>query len=205
MAHRTDETPAGTSEFSYTHFGTLPTRAQALPAQDLGTRDSERNSMRLRHLIGLMLLLCWGSMAVAQTRVAECRGAHGERMFGDPARCAASVLREWTLPAAPASPPPARGQAEAVRRQRGSGRSTAHTDVRESYQCTTPSRSWYQHTPCRGGSGSGKQRESVRQTRVSRAHACREIARPAALLRRGSQQDQRAGPYEKATGRDPCR
>lgn len=164
--------------------------------------------MRLRRLIGLVLLLCWGSTSAAQTRVAECRGAHGERVFSDRGHCADQAVREWTLVAPPPSAPPSRAtQAErdTPRRPRGGGIQRSRTDARESYRCSTPSRTWYQHSPCRAANGRGKQRETVKQTRVSRAQACREIDRPAALLRRGSQQDQRAGPYEKATGRDPCR
>lgn len=164
--------------------------------------------MNSRRLIGLLLLVC-GAANAAELRVAECRGAHGERVFSDRAHCASERIREWILAAPPASPspaPPAASEPDSPRHQRrGSGLSTARADQRESYRCSTPSRTWYQHTPCRAGAGRGKQRETVKQTRVSRAQACREIDRPAALLRRGSQQDQRAGPYEKATGRDPCR
>lgn len=164
--------------------------------------------MNSRKLIGLLLLVC-GAANAAELRVAECRGAHGERVFSDRAHCASERIREWILAAPPASPspaPPASSEPDSPRHQRrGSGLSTARADQRESYRCSTPSRTWYQHTPCRAGAGRGKQRETVKQTRVSRVQACREIDRPAALLRRGSQQDQRAGPYEKATGRDPCR
>ena len=76
------------------------------------------------------------------------------------------------------------------------------TDSRRSYLCTAGAQSWYQHSPCRG---IGEKGVAVRQSQVPREQACREIARPAALLRGGSQRDERAGPYARAMGRDPCR
>lgn len=146
------------------------------------------------------------SASAASLSISECRGAHGERVFSDRADCVQSAVRQVELPPPPAYvPPPAPDRQPGEREHRRGGRVRAAGDARESFLCTSPTRSWYQHTPCRGESGRGGKRESVRQQRVARTHACREIARPAAALRRGNERDERAGPYDKAMGRDPCR
>lgn len=151
------------------------------------------------------LLLWWSACEAHALSVRECIGAHGERVFSDRGDC--TEVRRWQL----AEPPPFLAPAAAVEppwrpaRARG-GHSQAARDHRESFLCSTPSRNWYQHTPCRiDSTGARGKRESVRQRRISRVQACREIERPAAALRRGSERDQRAGPYDKAMGRDPCR
>lgn len=95
-------------------------------------------------------------------------------------------------------------------------RATSRANV--SYRCTLASETWYQHRPCapRGGVP-GKVRNSqgelewdmigavpVKQEEISRAEACREIHRPAAILRRGRQLDERTEGYDKAQGKDKC-
>ncbi len=158
--------------------------------------------------IGLCLLLticCAGSMA-AEIRVSECRGVHGERVFSDSAECAGASVRQWILPLQPATAAPAVAGDDDQKPQRLSqsrvNRSARATRPPDSYQCSTGDQTWYQHGPCRSAGGRAG---SVRQARVSREHACREIERPASALRNGSERDERAGPYARASGRDPCR
>ena len=155
-------------------------------------------------LLCLLLPLCCVDESRAQVKFNECLGAHGERMFSDRADCGAADVREWSLPLPPAAEnSPAVDSYPKQRRRQARGGNRVHTARSpDSYQCTAGDQVWYQHSPCRG---SGAKGESVRQTRVSRRQACREVDRPAAVLRLGSQRDERAGPYARATGRDPCR
>ncbi len=162
--------------------------------------------MHLR--IGLLhlLLCCWTTGVAAELRVTECRGEHGERVFGDSANCAGAIVREWTLsrpPAAPASAAATANNTPATggRQRRSKGRASANPP-QLSFLCSAGALTWYQHSPCRSSAAKG---ESVRQTRVTRQQACREVTRPASALRPGSERDERAGPYARATGRDPCR
>jgi len=155
------------------------------------------------HLVLLFVACCVGN-ADARVRFSECRGAHGERVFSDSIECAEKSVREWSL-SVPAIAPPAdseKSDQKSTRRQGRSGKRSNADDPRDSYLCIAGNRTWYQHSPCRASAG--QKGESVRQTRVSRQQACREIARPAAVLRKGNHQDERAGPYARATGRDPC-
>lgn len=157
--------------------------------------------MRILALLSALLLA--SELPAGTLRVSECRGAHGERVFSD-RDCPGPALRtlELRVPAMPAVAP-----AEASRPPRTRARQARPARApraAESFLCSTPTRSWYQHRPCREDSGPRGRRESLRQQRVGRAEACREIARPAAALRRGSERDERAGPYAKAMGRDPC-
>lgn len=160
--------------------------------------------MRLHLCLWLLLAFCCGSAAADGIRVNECRGAHGERVFTDAVGCADASVREWVLPPPPAAPAlaPTPASAEEPRsRRRGGGRPARAAKQPDSYLCSSGNQSWYQHGPCRR---SGEKGESVRQAKVSREQACREIARPASALRKGSERDERAGPYARATGRDPC-
>jgi len=142
----------------------------------------------------------------ADLLVHECAGAHGERVFSDRGSCAAVALRSLSLPNSPALAPPriAKPEKQTARRTTGGRRQTRSSEP-ESYLCSSAKLSWYQHSPCSAAGGADKKNQSVRQTRVSRRQACKEIDRPASVLRRGRDRDQRAGPYAKATGRDPCR
>jgi hypothetical protein len=174
----------------------------------------------MNSMLGTFLMSCcllYSSAHAAALTVHECRGQHGERIFTDRAVCAHSAVRTLVLSVAPAPPAsatvtPPRGErmTSTSQRRRAPATSPARPD---SYRCDSGGRSWYQHSPCsagadrtgKAGKSSRKGTEKVRQTRVSRAQACREIDRPAALLRAGSERDERAGPYAKATGRNPCR
>jgi hypothetical protein len=159
--------------------------------------------MRLPAVLLLLLLSCRVGVAATEIRVSECLGAHGERVFSDSAGCATEKVREWTLPLPPVAAAGTPDSVEPARPKRTSGGSRSRPSKPEaSYLCSAGNRSWYQHSPCRSG---GTEGERVRQERVSRQHACEEIARPASLLRRGSEGDERAGPYARASGRDPCR
>jgi hypothetical protein len=162
--------------------------------------------MRLRICLFLLLIVCRASASAGEIRVSECRGAHGERVFSDSAECGETSVRLWILPLQPATTPhivdddpqhPRRSK-----RSNRSNRSTRDAKALDSYLCSSGNQSWYQHGPCRGNGGKAG---PIRQSRVSRQQACREIARPAAALRKGSELDERAGPYARATGRDPCR
>lgn len=157
----------------------------------------------LRFHLCLWLAAAGASHAATRLQVSECIGSHGERVFSD-ADCGADHVREWSLALPPSTPriPEPVAERPPNRRQSRSRRPAQAADRGDSFQCTAGGQSWYQHSPCRG---KGEQGEPVRQSRVTRQHACREIARPAALLRDGSQRDERAGPYARATGRDPCR
>jgi hypothetical protein len=159
--------------------------------------------MYLRVGICLLLAVCATSTAAA-IEIRECRGAQGERVFSDRAGCIGEAVRQWSLPQPPANTTTVRARESAPvtrRPARGGHRSSAPRPA-ESYLCSSGNQTWYQHSPCRG---SGAKGESVRQTRISREQACREVARAASVLRRGSERDERAGPYARATGRDPCR
>lgn len=160
--------------------------------------------MVLRFHLWLLLAICSTGDASTRIQFSECRGAHGERVFSDRVDCGPERVRNWSMtlpPPVAAAAPEASDKPRKPRSGRGGRRSTV-ADPRDSYLCVAGNKRWYQHHPCRG---SGSKGESVKQTRVSRQLACHEIARPAALLRRGYQKDERVGPYEKATGRDPCR
>jgi hypothetical protein len=158
----------------------------------------------LRICLFLLLIVCRASASAGEIRVSECRGAHGERVFSDSSECGETSLRLWILPPQPAATPHAsdHDDPQRPRRRNRSNRSTRGANAPDSYLCSSANQSWYQHRPCRGNGGKAG---PVRQARVSRLQACREIARPAAALRKGSELDERAGPYARATGRDPCR
>jgi hypothetical protein len=160
--------------------------------------------MSIRLCLSLLLTVCAATATAAEIKFSECRGAHGERVFSDSPDCASASVREWSLPLPAIAPTPAakRKDQPATRRQGSSNRRARTKSAPESYLCSAGGRSWYQHSACRS---SGEKGESVRQTRVPRQQACREIARPAAALRGGNERDERAGPYARATGRDPCR
>lgn len=171
-----------------------------------------------RQLWALVMLIAIGpSAGAASIQVLECRGVNGERVFVDRARCpdAAAEIALRHLPLPPPAPISASQPTESTppRRARRSSSGASYGSASQvSFRCSTRERSWYQHTPCRSDSRyaagnknrGGKNEAGVRQERVSRELACSEIARPAAVLRRGSERDERAGPYAKATGRDPC-
>ncbi len=150
--------------------------------------------MRSITFVLLLLLLC-GPISAS---VYECRAEHGVRQFSD--RPCADPIKAWSFPAEPPPTPPSkpeRKRAEkAARQQRGR---PDRSERMASFRCTAGARVWYQHERCSGAKG-----ESVHSERVARKEACREISRPAASLRRGSERDGRATPYEKASGRDPC-
>ncbi|MFO1494980.1 MAG: hypothetical protein U1F26_09995 [Lysobacterales bacterium] len=161
--------------------------------------------------IGLLLAM---QADAAQVMVSECRGPAGERMFVAAARCpdgAPELQRRAVVTADVAPPPPAPVERAAPNRHRGGGGSHQRAEA-VSFRCSIGAEVWYQHVPCRndarhaGGNKNrgGKNAPGIRQTRVPRSTACREIARPAAVLRQGSRRDERAGPYARATGRDPC-
>lgn len=158
--------------------------------------------MVLRICLSLFLAAAGASDAASRISVSECIGVHGERVFSD-TDCGAHGVRQWSLELPTSAPTSAQSAPDQpTRRRQGRARRATGAGTPDSYQCTSGGQSWYQHAPCRG---KGEQGEPVRQSRVSRQHACREIARPAALLRDGSQRDERTGPYARAMGRDPCR
>jgi hypothetical protein len=159
----------------------------------------EEFRMFLRICLCLLLTICAAGAMAGEIRVSE-------RVFSDSAECGHARVREWVLPLQPAAMvAPTAPNDEAGPRRRGSGsgnRSARAAKSPDSYLCTGANQSWYQHAPCRGA---GDKSGSVKQERIPRRQACREIARPAAALRKGSERDERAGPYARATGRDPCR
>lgn len=159
-------------------------------------------------------LLCGASLLSAATvTIHECPGQGGERVFSDRPSCAADALRTLVLEVPVAqTPPPEPTRSAPTARSRSSAtnrpRSTRTSAAAQSYLCESGEQRWYQHNPCSAtlaGTGKSRTKQRVRQSRVPREQACREITRPAALLRRGSERDERAGPYARATGRDPCR
>ncbi len=160
----------------------------------------------MRLILVLASLLFAEHVAAADLLVHECRGANGERVFSDRGSCAVAALRTLTLPNPPAAAPVANAKPEKTTRSRGTrGPRRARTTEPESYLCTSAKLSWYQHSPCGAAAGSDKKHQQVRQTRVSRRQACTEIDRPRSVLRNGSRRDERASPYDKVMGRDPCR
>ena len=158
----------------------------------------------------LLLLSLIGMTAEAQTlTVLQCRGLHGEPVYTTRPQCPGAVepliVHSLEVPPAVIQPVPlAASPAPSSRGRRSGGRGAAAPEP-ASWRCQSGSAVWYQHQPCAGSAGKGSRKEQVRGERVARSHACREISRPAAALRRGSERDQRAGPYERAVGRDPCR
>ena len=161
----------------------------------------------------LAFLLCCAQLQASALTVHECRGASGEREFSDRKTCANTALRTLQL----ATPPPAplaqqtNTSDSAIQPRRYRSTTGRRVDPRVSYFCEQGNRSWYQHTPCSNravaaNSNDDKQKmPKVRQSRIARTQACREIARPSALLRRGHERDENAGPYARAMKRDPCR
>lgn len=159
-----------------------------------------------------LLMLCVLLASAAHARgagftVHECAGAHGERVFSDRAACAA--VRTFSL-AAPVAPVPAVERPTRMDRLRPApapraGKRVRATAERDSWLCTSGSAAWYQHSRCGAAASAGQMAAKLGQKRVARSEACRQIARAAAALRRGHERDERAGPYEKAVGRDPCR
>ena len=160
-------------------------------------------------LVALAWLLAAGPCHAADLLVHECPGAHGERVFSDRGSCAAVALRSLSLPNPPAAALVPKAKPEKAARSRGpraaSGRSRARVTEPESFFCSSAKLSWYHHSTCSAAGGADKKNPPVRQTRVSRRQACSEIDRPRSVLRNGSRRDQRAGPYDKVMGRDPCR
>lgn len=162
--------------------------------------------------LGMLMLAAQAD--AASVLVSECRGPAGERMFVAAARCpegAPELSQRAVVTPDVQAPPPAPASRQTPRRGRSSsGRGGGAEEV--SFRCSAGTEVWYQHAPCRndarhaGGNKNrgGKNAPNVRQTRVPRSTACREIARPASVLRQGSRRDERAGPYARATGRDPC-
>ena len=150
-----------------------------------------------------MRLIVFAALLIAAhvcgAQVYECRV--GEvRQFSD--RPCGEVVKAWSFNEAPAAQPQAADRAPAERKRESKNRSGPRRAPRarvESYRCSAGARVWYQHDRCSGARG-----EAVRSVRIARSEACREINRPAASLRRGSERDGRASPYEKAMGRDPC-
>ena len=169
--------------------------------------------MRGLWICSLWMLSGASLVSAASVTVHECPGQDGERVFSDRPSCAASALRTLVLEAADASPlpPAANGSAPTARARApvtARTRSTRATAGPQSYLCEAGDQRWYQHNPCSAtlaSTGKSRTKQRVHQSRVPRAQACREISRPAALVRRGSERDERAGPYARATGRDPCR
>ncbi len=160
--------------------------------------------------IPLLFLTLIGLCADAQTlTVLQCRGLHGEPVYTTRPQCPGAVepliVHSLEIPPAVIQPVPvAKPAAPPASSRRSTGRGGA-TSEPASWRCQSGTAVWYQHQPCAGSTGKSSRKEQVRGERVSRSHACREISRPAAALRRGSEHDQRAGPYERAVGRDPCR
>lgn len=169
--------------------------------------------MRGLWICGWWLLSGASLVSAATVTVHECPGQDGERVFSDRPSCAADALRTLVLAVPIAQPPPPEpAQSAPTARSRSSATprsgSTGTTAAAQSYLCESGDQRWYQHHPCSAavaGTGKSRTKQRVQQSRVPRAQACREISRPAALLRRGSEHDERAGPYARATGRDPCR
>lgn len=185
-------------------------------------RERERVDPRTLLLLGLWL--CAAAIGADAHGILECRGPEGERIFVDRAQCPASSTlveaRKLVAPMPTASTPtvdaPERGSARRAAAShkgssRGSAQRTARSSPAESFRCEQGSRVWYQHQPCAGGDSTPKEKgaksakASLRQTRISRSEACREIHRAAAVLRPGSHRDQRVEPYQRATRGDPCR
>lgn len=172
-----------------------------------------RPEMRGLWICGWWLLSGASVVSAATVTIHECPGQDGERVFSDRPFCAADALRTLVLDVPISQPPPpeptrsaptARSRSSVTTRPRSS-RTSAEA---QSYLCESGDQRWYQHNPCGAtlaSTGKSRTKQQVRQSRVPRAQACREISRPAALLRRGSERDERAGPYARATGRDPCR
>jgi hypothetical protein len=162
-------------------------------------------------LLMLYALVAPGAPAHANTlTVHECAGAHGERVFSDRATCAAVRTFALAAPVAPVAPPPAVVRPTHAERSRSprtprAGKRVRATAERDSYLCTSGHHAWYQHSRCAAAAGGDKKAGKVGQKRVARPEACRQIARAASVLRRGHERDERAGPYDKAVGRDPCR
>lgn len=74
-----------------------------------------------------------------------------------------------------------------------------------SYRCTLGSMTWYQHHPCKPPPELESQTQGgVEQEEISRDEACREIHRPGAILRRGSDMDERTDSYDRSKGKDKC-
>lgn len=159
----------------------------------------------------LFLVLCPAALPVTagELSVLKCLGQHGEPVYTSRAQCpgAAETLDVRVMAAPePASPSPALpAAATASPRARTKGSPRPRPSEASSWRCQSGKAVWYQHQPCASSEGKSSRKQPVRGERVARSHACREISRPAALLRRGSDRDQRAGPYERAVGRDPCR
>ena len=136
---------------------------------------------------------------VCGAQVYECRDG-AVRQFSD--RPCGDVVKAWNFTEAPAAQPQSAERAPAERKRESKNHSRTRQAPRarvESYRCSAGARVWYQHDRCSGARG-----EAVRSERIARSEACREINRPAASLRRGSERDGRASPYDKAMGRDPC-
>lgn len=172
-------------------------------------------------LLSLCLLLLPASICANAVAVIECRGAHGERVFLDRASCPdgapASASFHFDLPAtepaAESEQPQQKSARSASAMSARSPRQRVAGETEQSFRCTQGGQTWYQHGPCRavaaakpttGSKSSKTSRGAVTQTPVSRRSACREIARAGALLRRGSERDQRTEPYARATRGDPC-
>ena len=168
----------------------------------------------MRGGIGWLICGLWmaAPCAAEELRLLECRGPAGERVFVDRRQCpsGSTAIAERLLPAPPPAPEPVRAKAEEkpARARPGSGasRTRATREPPMAYACRIGEALWYQFQPCRDGVSKDGRNDvgAVRQERVSRAHACREMNRAGALLRRGSERDQRAGPYARAQGKDPC-
>jgi hypothetical protein len=142
--------------------------------------------------------------------VLKCVGEHGELVYTSsraqcPGAAAALAVRGIEAKEARSRLPAPTVAAKAKHPLRAKASSGIRRAEASSWRCQSGQAVWYQHQPCARSAGKIRPKQPVRGERVTRSHACREISRPAALLRRGSEHDERAGPYERAVGRDPCR
>ena len=118
----------------------------------------------------------------------------------------------YALP--PASTP------ERAARPHDSRRSVRNDDAPISYECRVSNGDvFYRHAPCphtiagtpagakanaHAGTGAA-QKLTVSSRAVSRAEACAQIHRPAAIGRRGREHDDDVSTYDRNLGRDPCK
>jgi len=172
---------------------------------------SESHKMPAYLMLILLTGLSFAPLAAAsKITIYECPGPKGERVFVDRDSCPEVQIRTLVFEAS-ITPSPAKAAKPAKpekSRVRGNSRSNSARrpaqPLAESYLCESGGQTWYQHSSCSNGGAGGGKGQSTRQTRIARTQACHEISRAGSLLRKGNRHDERASPYEKALGKDPC-
>lgn len=192
-----------------------------------------RRSACLQFMLAGTLWIAGAAAGWAQTRVLKCVAADGSVSYLDARNCPGdatgevqqlrehqvTLTREETARAKSSERsyrPPTPAEVEQRKRlarllagvpepDANPSPGAANPRAAMSYRCTLGGTTWYQHHPCKPTPELESQTQGgVEQEEIPRAEACREIHRPGAILRRGSELDERTDSYDRSKGKDKC-